>query len=73
MRPKLEKLSQQIDRILEKIINDHKDTRLRKANEGVAEAEEDLIDCLLKFEDSGSDKYFHLTTDNIKAIILVCN
>ncbi|WJX37488.1 hypothetical protein P8452_25248 [Trifolium repens] len=70
MRPKLEKLSQQLDRILEKIINDHKDTRSRKANKDVAEAEEDLIDCLSKFEDSGSDEYFYLTTDNIKAIIL---
>ncbi|KAK2387010.1 cytochrome P450 71D11 [Trifolium repens] len=70
MRPKLEKLSQQLDRILEKIINDHKDTRSRKANKDVAEAEKDLIDCLSKFEDSGSDEYFYLTTDNIKAIIL---
>ncbi|KAK2387011.1 cytochrome P450 71D11 [Trifolium repens] len=69
MRPKLEKLSQQLDRILENIINDHKEIRSRRAKEGLAEAEEDLIDCLLKFEDSDSDMYFHLTRDNIKAII----
>ncbi|KAK2440979.1 cytochrome P450 71D11 [Trifolium repens] len=65
MRPKLEKLSQRLDRILENIINDHKEIRSRRAKEGVAEVEEDLIDCLLKFEDSDSDVNFHLTQDNI--------
>jgi hypothetical protein len=73
MRPKLEKLSQQVDRILEHIINDHKETRSRRAKQGLAEAEEDLIDCLLKFEDNDGDMDFHLTSDNIKAIVLVCN
>ncbi|PNX71407.1 cytochrome p450 71d11-like protein [Trifolium pratense] len=70
MRPKLEKLSQQVDRILEHIINDHKEMRSRRTKQGLAEAEEDLIDCLLKFEDNDSDMDFHLTSDNIKAIIL---
>ncbi|WJX37487.1 hypothetical protein P8452_25247 [Trifolium repens] len=70
MRPKLEKLSQQVDRILEHIINDHKETRSRRAKQGLAEAEEDLIDCLLKFEDNDGDMDFHLTSDNIKAIVL---
>jgi hypothetical protein len=73
MRPKLEKFSQRLDRIMENIINDHKEIRSRRAKEGVAEVEEDLIDCLLEFEDSDSDMDFHLTPDNIKAIILVCN
>jgi cytochrome P450 len=73
MRPKLEKFSQHLDRIMENIINDHKEIRSRRAKEGVAEVEEDLIDCLLEFEDSDSDMDFHLTPDNIKAIILVCN
>jgi hypothetical protein len=72
MKPKLKKLSQQVDRILGHIINDHKEEMSKRAKEGLAEVEEDLIDCLLKFEDSGSDMGFNLTTDNIKAIILVC-
>jgi cytochrome P450 len=72
MKPKLEKLSQQVDMILEHIINDHKEAISKRGKEGLAEAEEDLIDCLLKFEDSGSDMDFNLTTDNVKAIILVC-
>ncbi|KAJ1441269.1 Cytochrome P450 [Sesbania bispinosa] len=70
MRPKLEKLHQKVDRILEKIINDHKEARSR-AKKVLVEAEEDLIDVLLKFEDSSSDQDFHLTSNNIKAIILV--
>ena len=71
MKPKLKKLSQQVDRILGHIINDHKEAMSKRAKEGLADEEEDLIDCLLKYEDSGSDMGFNLTTDNIKAIILV--
>ncbi|RHN41016.1 putative cytochrome P450 [Medicago truncatula] len=70
LKPKLEKLSQQVDRILGRIITDHKETISRRENEGLPEAEEDLIDCLLKFVESGSDMDFELTTDNVKAIIL---
>ena len=72
MKPKLEKLSQQVNRILEHIINDHKEAISKRGKEGLAEAEEDLIDCLLKSEDSGGDMDFNLTTNNVKAIILVC-
>ncbi|RHN51236.1 putative cytochrome P450 [Medicago truncatula] len=70
LKPKLEKLSQQVDRILGHIITDHKEKISRRENEGLPEAEEDLIDCLLKFVESGSDMDFELTIDNVKAIIL---
>lgn len=71
MRPRLEKLHQKVDRILELIINDHRETKLR-TNEGIVEGEEDLIDVLLKFEDDGSrNMEFCLTHRNIKAIIFV--
>jgi len=71
MRPRLEKLHKKVDRILEKIINDHKKTKSR-TTEGLLEGEEDLIDVLLKFEDvSSSDLDFGLTKRNIKAIIIV--
>jgi len=70
-RPKLEMLHQKVDRILEKIINDHKETE-STTTEGLVEGEEDLIDVLLKFEEGGSnDLDFCLTKRNIKAIILV--
>jgi len=71
LKPKLEMLSQQVDRILGHIITDYKETISRRENEGLPEAEEDLIDYLLKFVESGSDMDFELTTDNVKAIILV--
>jgi cytochrome P450 len=71
MRPKLEKLHQKIDRILDIIINDHKETKSR-TNDILGEVEEDFIDVLLKFEDgSSSDLDFFLTMRNIKAIIFV--
>ncbi|KAJ1441271.1 Cytochrome P450 [Sesbania bispinosa] len=54
-RPKLEKLHQKVDRILENIINDHKEAKSR-TKEGLIEGDEDLIDVLLKFEDSGMTK-----------------
>ncbi|RHN67338.1 putative cytochrome P450 [Medicago truncatula] len=70
MRPRLKKLHKKIDRILEKIINDHKETKSR-TEEGLVEGEEDLIDVLLKFEDvSSSDLDFCLTKRNIKSIIV---
>ncbi|MCI42080.1 cytochrome P450 71D11-like, partial [Trifolium medium] len=50
MRPKLEKLHKKIDRILEIIINDHKETKSR-TKDCLFEGEEDFIDVLLKFED----------------------
>ncbi|XP_057432549.1 germacrene A acid 8-beta-hydroxylase-like [Lotus japonicus] len=69
MRPRLEKLNQVLDRILDNIINDHKKARSR-AKEALVEAEGDLIDVLLKFEDSSIDLDFCLTTNNVKAIIM---
>lgn len=61
-RPKLERLQQETDRILENIITEHRRKRVDK---------EDLVDVLLKFENNDNFD-FSLGTDNIKAIILVC-
>jgi septum formation topological specificity factor MinE len=71
MRPRLEKLHEKIDSILELIINDHKEKKSRSKDD-LVEGEEDLIDVLLKFEDvSSKDLDFSLTKRNIKAIIVV--
>jgi len=70
-RSRLEMLHKKVDKILEKIINDHKETK-STTKQGLVEGEEDLIDVLLKFEeDRSNDPDFCLTKRNIKAIILV--
>ncbi|KAK7308527.1 hypothetical protein VNO77_42138 [Canavalia gladiata] len=67
LRPKLERFHQNIDHILGNIINEHKEA---KSKEGQGEAEEDLVDVLLKFEqDYGDNQDICLTINNIKAII----
>ncbi|ONI13684.1 hypothetical protein PRUPE_4G237900 [Prunus persica] len=68
LRPKLERLHKEADRIMENIIKEHqRDMVTTKSVEG--EAEEDLVDALLKFHEHGSGLEFSLTTDNIKAVI----
>ncbi|CAL2255190.1 unnamed protein product [Prunus armeniaca] len=68
MRLKLERLHKEADRILGNIIKEHqRDMVTTKSGEG--EAEEDLVDVLLKFHDHGNELEFSLTTENIKAVI----
>ncbi|BBN68517.1 cytochrome P450, family 71, subfamily B, polypeptide 34 [Prunus dulcis] len=69
MRPKLERLHKEADRIMGNIIKEHqRNTVSTKSGEG--EAEEDLVDVLLKFHEHGNELEFSLTTENIKAVIL---
>ncbi|KOM27759.1 hypothetical protein LR48_Vigan462s001200 [Vigna angularis] len=69
LRPMLEKVHQQMDRILEAIINEHREAR-SKAQHG-HESVEDLVDVLLNFHDaSDSNHEVGLTIDNIKAVIM---
>ncbi|MED6192824.1 hypothetical protein PIB30_013715 [Stylosanthes scabra] len=69
LRPKLERLQRQSDQILENIINEHREVKL-KAKEAEHEPDEDLVDVLLKFEGgNASGQDICLTTNNIKAII----
>ncbi|KAC1629584.1 hypothetical protein FH972_027151 [Carpinus fangiana] len=70
VRPKLEKMHKEADRIMERIISDHM-AKATTAKVGEAAAEEDLIDVLLKFHDEHGDTEFSLTKNNIKAVMLV--
>ncbi|KAL5548599.1 hypothetical protein UlMin_003830 [Ulmus minor] len=69
IKPKLERLHKEADRIMENIINEHKKGKLEAARSGEDETQEDLVDVLLKFHEQG-EVGFSLTTDNIKAVIL---
>ncbi|QCD89126.1 cytochrome P450 71D11-like [Vigna unguiculata] len=68
-RPKLERLHEKIDRILENIIVEHKETK-SDGKEGESAESEDLVDILLKLQD-GNDRNQNicLTDNNIKATI----
>lgn len=67
LRPKLERLHLEANRIMDIIIKEHKDQETRQAGQTVVK---DLVDVLLKFHDH-ADLEFSLTTDNIKAVIWV--
>ncbi|KAL2347890.1 hypothetical protein Fmac_001890 [Flemingia macrophylla] len=65
LRPKIEKMQRQIERILENIINEHKETQSKAKGD-----HEDLVDVLLKFHDGNDrDQDICLTNNNIKAIM----
>ncbi|XP_019425398.1 PREDICTED: cytochrome P450 71D9-like isoform X1 [Lupinus angustifolius] len=65
MKPKLEKLHHQADQIMQNIINEHREVKSRTIEGQHEEAEEDLLDVLLKFKNTNN-----LTDDQIKAVIL---
>ncbi|ESW18598.1 hypothetical protein PHAVU_006G054100 [Phaseolus vulgaris] len=68
LRSKVEKLHQEVDRILEKIVRDHRDTS-SETKETSEKAGEDLVDVLLKLQKHNNLE--HPLSDNvIKATIL---
>ncbi|KAL5549499.1 hypothetical protein UlMin_004730 [Ulmus minor] len=68
IKPKLERLHKEADRIMEGIISEHKKEK-EATKSGGEETQEDLVDVLLKFHKQ-SEVGFSLTNDNIKAVIL---
>lgn len=67
MKAKLKKTFLQLDRISDRIIQEH-----IKKNKSDSPENEDLVDVLLRLKDSG-ELEVQLTIDNIKSIILVRN
>ncbi|KAL7207591.1 hypothetical protein ACSBR1_029523 [Camellia fascicularis] len=61
-------MHKRIDQILENILNEHRE-RKRITESGKGEAEEDLVDVLLRIQKHG-DLQFPLTDNNVKAVIL---
>ncbi|XP_057472449.1 cytochrome P450 71D10-like [Actinidia eriantha] len=68
MRSRLERLHKILDKILESIVNEHRDGE-RATEGGKSRETEDLVDVLLRVQKHG-DLEFALTDDNIKAVIL---
>ncbi|KAF2314128.1 hypothetical protein GH714_022478 [Hevea brasiliensis] len=68
VRPKLERLHQIADKILESIIYEHR-ARKAAAKSGADYEEEDFVDVLLNLQDRAGLE-FPLTNDNIKGVIL---
>ncbi|KAI3890169.1 hypothetical protein MKX03_003818 [Papaver bracteatum] len=66
-RSRLLRLHQEVDKFLEGVIQEHKKSRMVKNDDGKSE-EEDLVDVLLRVQESGE---FSLTTENIKAVIWI--
>ncbi|KAG8502821.1 hypothetical protein CXB51_000479 [Gossypium anomalum] len=67
IRPKLEKLHGEADRILENIISEHKARRVE--GNGSGEDEKDIVDMLLDLQQHGNLD-FPLSSNNIKSVIL---
>ncbi|MCI28928.1 cytochrome P450 71D8-like, partial [Trifolium medium] len=72
MKTKFEKIHKRVDKILDNVVRKHQEKGAR-GNEGNTEMEkEDLVDVLLRVQQSGSLD-IQLTINNIKAVIWVSN
>ena len=66
MKAKLEKIHRKTNKILENIIDEHRKNQMSASAE-----QEDLVDVLLGLQQSGTTLEFPITTNNIKAVILI--
>lgn len=66
---KINKIKRTYDKILNSILADHKMQRKHLGGQAGTPEKEDLVDVLLRLQES-NEMGFHLTTDNIKGIIL---
>ncbi|XP_059666542.1 desmethyl-deoxy-podophyllotoxin synthase-like isoform X2 [Cornus florida] len=70
LRPKLEKVHRKVDMVLDRIIVEHKAKKTAtETTTDRGEADEDLVDVLLKVQEHG-DLEFPLTINNIKSVIM---
>ncbi|KAF7836092.1 cytochrome P450 71D8-like [Senna tora] len=65
---KLKRMQKKMDRILERIVNEHKVRKITAKESKGESGEEDLVDVLLRVQQSGELK-IPISVDNIKAVI----
>ncbi|XP_020218192.1 cytochrome P450 71D8 [Cajanus cajan] len=68
-KAKLEKLHKQVDKVLEIIVKDHQERKIGVKEGRVEAEEEDLVDVLLRIQQS-DNLDIKMTTSNVKALIL---
>ncbi|TKY70496.1 steroid 17alpha-monooxygenase or 17alpha-hydroxyprogesterone aldolase [Spatholobus suberectus] len=69
-KAKLEKLYKQVDKVLENIVKEHQERQMKAKEERVKVEDEDLVDVLLRIQQSDTLD-IKMTTRNVKALILV--
>ena len=67
---KLKKLHKQVDKVLENIIREHQEKKKIAKEDGAEVEDQDFIDLLLKIQQDDTMD-IEMTTNNIKALILV--
>jgi cytochrome P450 len=73
MKPKLEKIHKRVDEIIENIVRQHQEKLAkRKENNNTEVENEDLVDVLLRIQET-NNLDIQITTNNIKAVIWVSN
>ncbi|RZC71921.1 hypothetical protein C5167_035077 [Papaver somniferum] len=76
IKPKLESLQKKLDKIVESIIEEHRETRSSKLIKTSStstddhQLEGDLLDVLLRIQETGGGFEFPIATDNIKAVFM---
>ena len=75
MKSALEKIQQNLDKILDDIVNEHKMKRIatstNKHEPGDDDDDDDLVDVLIKLQEMG-ELEFRVTSNHIKAVTEVC-
>ncbi|KAH9804164.1 hypothetical protein KPL71_002030 [Citrus sinensis] len=69
VKAKMQRMHNKTDKILSKIVEDHKKRRAMRSKSGKKEEVEDLVDVLLKAQEDGNLE-FPLTTKNVKAVVM---
>nr|AYM55656.1 cytochrome p450 [Croton stellatopilosus] len=66
----VEKIHGEVDKIVESIVEEHRERKRKEGMNTESKEEEDLVDVLLRFQESGDLDSSLITNDTVKAVIL---